>query len=342
MEDTVCRQGLFRPLLSCLPGPFYAFRPLSGLMAVLCLCCGLLQAGIAQAEEVFFHRPRPTVGGQVEDFEEALIRLALDRTVAAEGPYRLMKGTPESATTRRAEQDLRRRVYPGQIVALTATADLMRDLIYIRFPVDSGITGLRLALTSASVAQKTVEIRTFADLSHFTSVQGLGWQDVSILRRYGLRVEEMPSRDSLARMVARGRADFYWRGINEVARDLRLATENSVTGLQVAPGIALFYPLPKLFFAHPADATHLRRLERGLMAVWADGSFHALWRRYYAETVAAVSFEGRTVFHLSNPDTVPVQEDLRRFELPEMTALRSQGRWVTVQSQCCQRDEARQ
>lgn len=334
MERPVCGQVPPRTMMSRL-------RLVAMVGAVLVWCGGVPQ-GVAEemtarAEMVFSYRPRPAPEGQERDFEEALLRLALDRTVATDGPYRL-EAAPGRATTLRTVQDLRRRAYPGQVVIQTATADLMRDLIYIRFPTDSGLTGLRLALASAPVAEKTAEIRTLADLTRFSSVQGLGWQDVAILRGHGLPVEEISSRESMALMVARGRADLYWRGINEVARDLRQAAEANAVGLTVAPGVALFYPLPKFFFAHPEDAAHLRRLERGLMAAWTDGSFHALWRRYYAETVAAVPFEGRTVFHLTNSDAIPVQEDLRRFELPEVTALRSRGQWLTVQPLSAQQD----
>ena len=300
------------------------------VVALAGLCLLLPQAWAGQAEMVFSYRPRPVPEGQERDFEEALMRLALDHTVAAEGPYR-MEAAPDRVTTPRIVQDLRRRAYPGQIVVQTATAALMQDLLYIPFPTDSGITGLRLALSTGVVADMTTEVRTVADLSRFSSVQGLGWPDVGILRDHGLPVEEISSRESMALMVARGRADLYWRGINEVSRDIAKAAETNATGLTVAPGVALFYPLPKFFFAHPADAAHLRRLERGLTAAWADGSFHALWRRYFAAAVSAVAFEGRTVFVLSNPDAGPVQDSLRRFELPEVSALRGRGRWITVQ-----------
>lgn len=312
-------------------------RPVRQIFLRRLLCCLLAVAGLfclagsaLRAEEaVFSYRSRPVPDGVTIDFEEALMRLALDHTVAAEGPYRLQPA-PGRATTLRVVQDLRLRTYPGQMVIQTVTPELVRDLAYIRFPVDSGMTGLRVALASAEMAQATADVRTFADLVRFSAVQGLGWRDVGIMQAHGLPVQEISSRESMSLMVARGRADLYWRGVNEVDRDIRLARTGSGVALSVAPGVALYYPLPKFFFAHPADEPALRRLERGLLAAWRDGSFHALWREYFAAALSGVSFAGRRVFVLENPDAAPFLADLQRYELPEVQALRMQGQWIPV------------
>ncbi len=276
----------------------------------LCFVLLLLLAAVAaRAELVVSHRSPYAPGDTHHEYSTALLRLALEKTRADFGDFRLNPMPPRNYA--RALKALVDDTYPNLVIetsyeqALSSNA----DLAFINFPVDLGVLGYRVCFISPKLKASGIEIKSLKDLLPYTFAHGVGWADTLIFRHNGLKVREIDNYDGLFLMVMGGRVDFFCRGVNEVLGEAQQFSH--LDNLTVDDQFMLVYPLPRFFYFNAKSKPAKERIEIGLKRAYGDGSLQSLWKSHYQASLDFVSLKGRTIIRIQNP----LVKDLK--ELPQ-------------------------
>lgn len=230
--------------------------------------------------------------------EVEVLKLALDKTVAKYGPYEL-RGIPPMNRARTLVA-LSHNVYPNLILQMSYEDELaeQENLAYIPFPLDRGALSYRICFMRDSLKSTTGNITHIDQLKGYHFGVGIGWADTKILRHNGLQVIESGTVISLFRMTKAGRIDFFCRGPIELLYEQQ---DSNSLELSSAPRFALYYPLPKFFFAHKNNQAALNRVQKGLEIAYKDGSFDRLWRQRHINAIERAQLKRRTIIKLDNP-----------------------------------------
>ncbi len=269
------------------------------IRAALAACLLLLtQAGAWAQMDYVYGTIRPL--DAKDDYVHVLLDEALTRTSAKYGAYSI-KAVPELPRTRQV-----RALESGAgsiTLAIFGTAhEVGKTLRPILIPVDKGLVGYRLMLVRCSQQHRFDAIRSAADLKPLSFGQNFVWDDVDILKANGLAVQSGEDFEGLFQMLMRNRFDAFPRGIGEINREL---AEHAALypDLCIEKGLMIHYPLPVYFwFSRNAKGEALAaRLEEGLRAMLADGSFDAIFWKYNRAALQGLGLEHRRVLELANP-----------------------------------------
>lgn len=219
----------------------------------------------------------PAIGGEANRnaYPLAVLALALDE---AGQPYRLAPAAPERTQARvildlEAGTDI-------TVAWMGTSAELETRLLPIRVPIWRGLLGYRLLLIERDRQAEFSAVRNLADLARFTLGQGIGWSDIQILERAGLRVVAAPY-DALFRMLPAGRIDAFPRGAGEAEAEFAQFGKLD-PGLAVESDLLLTYRFDQFFFTSRRNRALAGAILRGLEAAHADGRFLALFRNHPA------------------------------------------------------------
>jgi ABC-type amino acid transport substrate-binding protein len=248
------------------------------------------------------------------DYDWAVLRTALDKTVPRFGPYELQQSTHVMSPPRVAQEAL----LPGgriNIFARATSPELERQFIPVRLPIDRGLLGYRMFLVRDADLPRFAAVRTLDDLRKLRVGQGKDWIDVPILRAAGFDVEEGTTYRGLFAMLDAGRFDFFSRGIDEARREFQ-ERHASHPHMAVEPTLLMYYPLPLYFFLRrDAEGKLLaRRIEAGMEMMIKDGSLNAIFQKYKGESLKNAGLGRRRVLTLPNPTLTP-ETPLSRGEL---------------------------
>lgn len=243
------------------------------------------------------------VAGETENdpryaYDQALLKLALEKTTDQYGPYKLSPS--KLGNQKRNIQDAVDNVYPNLFAKLSYDPTLKEDLIYIPIPADRGIVGYRVCFTSEKIKEELKTVTTVEQLKKYSMLQGIGWSDVAILKAAGFTVKTGTNYDGMFKMVAVNRVDMFPRGANELLGEWNL--NKKTKGLTYDESVAVYYPLPRFFFTNKSNKEAAKRIQEGLEIAFKDGSFQSLWKEYYQESVDMIALEKRTIFRIDNPD----------------------------------------
>lgn len=229
--------------------------------------------------------------------EVEVLKLALDKTTPEFGPYEL-RGIPPMNRARTLVA-LSHNVYPNLILQMSYEDELAeQNLAFIPFPLDRGALSYRICFMRDSLNAATNSITHLDQLRNYHFGIGIGWADGKILRHNGLQVIEASSVVSLFRMTKAGRIDFFCRGPSEFLYEQQ--DPNSL-GLASDTHLALYYPLPKFFFAHKDSKAALDRVQKGLEIAYKDGSFSRLWSNRHMNAIERAQLKQRNLIKLENP-----------------------------------------
>lgn len=178
------------------------------------------------------------------------------------------------------------------------TRELEQRLLTVRVPIDKGILGWRLLLIRADERAAFAAIRTPGQLRGMAAGQQRDWGDTTILRAQGLNVVGTSIYESMFKMLASNRFQYFPRGVGEIWGEL---SRHPDLDLEVEPHLALHYPSVSYFFVSPHNTALCQAIERGLRAAIKDGSFDALFDKYNGAAIARAQLAGRTVIELANP-----------------------------------------
>lgn len=230
--------------------------------------------------------------------EVEVLKLALDKTQAEYGAYEL-RGIPPMNRARTIAV-LHNNTYPNLVLQMSYEDDLadQEKLAYIPFPLDRGALSYRICFMRDDIKPKVRDITRTEQLKNYTFGTGIGWADTRILRHNHLQVVEANSVVSLFRMTKAGRVDLFCRGPSEYFFEHK---DESSLGLSSDEHLALYYPLPKFFFAHKDSQPTLDRIKRGLEIAYKDGSFNQLWRKRHNHGLKAAELHQRNLVKMENP-----------------------------------------
>lgn len=243
------------------------------------------------------------------------IRLALDKTVASHGPYRIERAA--AMNKRRALVTAQQRQYPNFLV-VAGVEDTHEDarLLAVRFPLMLGVVGYRVCFVAPGKEAAVARASSLDELRRFHIGQGSGWKDVSILVANGFQVLEVSRYENLFAMVSKGRVDLFCRSVLELPHELQRRRE--MKDLRLDRSFALVYELPQFIYTHQSDRAGALRLEQGLQAAYKDGSLQALLRRHLRPSLDLLEMGKRRLYRLESPPPPNLGFDYRQYDLDLM------------------------
>jgi hypothetical protein len=244
-------------------------RAVLALLSAASLPC-LPSARAAEPLRVTVPRLSPSSQEHATYFPQ-LLRLALEKTRASDGPFEIqtyeqtMSGARQLAELKNnGAIDL---VWDG------SNAKREAELLPVRFSLLRELNDYRVFLIRKGDQARFQAVRTLADLSQFTAGAGDNWPSTTVLRANGLPVVTSIGYEQLFAMLAARRFDYMPRGVYEAWYEQR-----QHSGLVIEQTLFLHYSVPFYFFTSRDNPALADRIERGLRAALADGSFDRLFR----------------------------------------------------------------
>lgn len=273
-----------------------AGRILIGLM--------LLLGNTLAAETVFTHRVAETEGDTRPNYEVAVLKLALEKTEAEYGSFRL-EGAPRINVTR-SIHSIRSNSFPNFFYSLgyEKIYDTYKEMNYVPFPIDMGVLGYRTCFTSEKNIEKLAKVTSLEELKAFSHGQGRGWVDGKILAHNGFKVFEVEQYDKLFKMAAANRFDLFCRGANEIKDEYEIY--HTMKGLAYDRSVLIYYPMPIFLYTNSTNHLAIERVTKGIKLAYADGSLQKLWSLQHQASVDFAELGKRKIFRLDNPliDTI--------------------------------------
>ena len=225
-----------------------------------------------------------------------ILRMALEKTVAEFGPFKLRESTQNTNGLRylsnlARDSDL-------NVVWSSTSVEKERNYLPIRIPLRKGILGYRVVLVHKGNQALLKNLRDLDDLKKLTVGQGVGWDDVKLYQENGIKVVEAKY-SNLFRMLSYKRFDIFPRGIGEVFNELAKESRQN-PDLVVDENILIYYPWPYYFFVSQSNTKLHKRLELGLQKMLKDGSFDAIFWKYNGKAIEAANFKKRHVIYMQN------------------------------------------
>jgi hypothetical protein len=272
------------------------------------LSLGLSSLSLSAQQMVITFRSPESGSDQRAAYTNALLTLALEKTLATHGPYEI-KLAP-AMNKRRTISSVSTRAYPNFFALLAFDESYKKaELEYLPLPVHMGVLGYRICFTAPGLEADIAKVKTLDDLRRYSVGQGVGWSDVNILRANGFKVMEVAAYDSLFAMLSRGRFDLLCRGVNEVQSEILTHPD-----LHLDQSFALFYPLPIFFYTHKDNRAAIERVTAGLQSAFDDGSMHKLFKQYFLKSIQSAQLRQRRIFRLTNPLITGLDFDYKKFD----------------------------
>lgn len=244
-----------------------------------------------------------------DDYQFALLTLALDKTAKDYGPYQLSRVVRSYSTSR-----LRREINRGDVVnvhagpwrPLEVSEDKLPERsLRVSIPILKDLLGYRRLLIRREDLDKFKRIRHADDLKQLVVGQAAGWVDVEIYRHNGYPVNDIANPATLFDMLAKKRFDYI--PISLMEADTALNNRPDLAGeLMLLPDITIYFPLPIIFYVNIHEPKLAERLETGLGQAKQDGSFERLFRSHFAHELQLIRDGSPKRFLLDNP-FVPVE-----------------------------------
>ena len=271
------------------------------------LCAGLSAAAFpcaadgAQQQQATLKLVLPAVSASAKDhasYFPRLLKLALDKTVASDGPYQLSHYQHELTSLRR-NAELKNN---GVINVMWDGSERQREaeLLPVRISLLKELNDYRVFLIRSEDAPRFAAVRTLEDLRSLKAGAGANWPSADVLRFNGLQVETSAGFEYLFPMLRVKRFDYMPRGVQEAWAELQ---QHKGEGLMVERTIFLHYRVPFYFFVSRARPELADRIERGLRIAQKDGSFDRLFNSIpaFRRGMAEITGRQRRVFELGLP-----------------------------------------
>lgn len=225
-----------------------------------------------------------------------LLRLALEKTRATDGAFQIQYyDQPMSGQRQLAELKNN-----GAINLIWDGSNPQREaeLLAVRISLLRELNDYRVFLVRKDDQPRFRAVRTLADLSRFSAGAGESWPSTAVLRANGLPVVTSIGYEPLFAMLAARRFDYMPRGVYEAWFEQR-----QHSGLAIEQGLFLHYRVPFYFFTSRQNPALADRIERGLRAALADGSFDRLFRSIasFRRSLAEIHAGKRRVLELRLP-----------------------------------------
>lgn len=275
----------------------------SSLLTWLIACGLLLGSTIAysgEPAEIKFYTRSNTIGFQ--PYQADLLTLALEKSRPKYGDYRLSYYN-QPLSPARAKMEVQAGNLVNVIFATEwqgATADTDK-IIALDFAVLKGLLGLRSFVIQAHARDKLKHINTFEQLQKIKAGQVKSWPDTKVLKYNNIPVVTSDTYGNLFDMLSHKRFDYLPLSILESYSVTEEFQEGGID-LEVAPNVAIFYPLP-MFIVVSADTPEIaERIQTGLILAKMDGTFDALFSVHFSNIEKIISTNKQHTFMLQNPN----------------------------------------
>ena len=279
---------------------------LVAVVAWVALSIGACVAGPAGAADVV-KPPRPPDFARFA-FHYELLDEAMQRTVAPFGPY-VEQPYTEALTTNR----IIREAIKGDLINVLAidfgNEALTEGMTPVPFPIDKGLLGYRVCLIAKGNQARIGKPDTLEKLRVLSVGRGAGWGDIRIFEHNRIPIETSPDYLNLFAMLARGRFDLFPRGITEIVAELA-SLRDRYPDLAIEEHVVIKYAYAQFFYVSKTAPRIADRVRHGLETMHRDGSFDRLFDRHFAEALATLRLDKRSVVQLENPfvpDWVPLE-----------------------------------
>ncbi|MFT3812761.1 MAG: hypothetical protein QM740_05225 [Acidovorax sp.] len=266
-----------------------------------CLALALLllgSAGAAAQARTLRYFP----AGPIYEYRWKLLELALERAPKASGAAYRLEPYGEDVSQNRGVSLLQSGAI--QVIALGTNREREAAMLPIKIDILRGIIGYRVCIIDAADQERIARMNDTAFREQLTFGLNSQWADLTVMRANGYTVMTTTDYERLFGMLAAHRFDALPRGLNEA--ELELGERRAAyPQLAIEKTRALFFPYPVYFWVNKEDAPLARRIEQGLRAALADGSFRRLFETYHASAIAAMAKEKRRVVRLDNPVLPP-------------------------------------
>lgn len=241
--------------------------------------------------------------GPIYEYRWKLLELALAHapTKTADAPSRLAPYA-DDVTQNRGMQLLQSGAI--DVIALGTNAEREARMLPIKIDILRGIVGFRVFVIRAADQARMAHMDEQTLRKELTFGLNSQWADLPIMRANGFTVETSSSYENLFGMLVAKRFDAFPRGLNEAGRELG-ERRQAYPQLAVEQTKALYFPFPVYFWVNKDNTALAQRIERGLTAALADGSFRKLFETYHATEIAQLAKEKRLVIRLGNPILPP-------------------------------------
>ncbi|MCV2356797.1 transporter substrate-binding domain-containing protein [Paucibacter sp. B2R-40] len=262
------------------------------MMATALSLCLLSGSGLAQTT-LIRHALSQEQNAKVLTYEQAVLKLLLDKTIPTYGPYRLQPS--EVVSQNRAFLQLS----AGELEVLSSMTSQAREAqaIPVRVCLYRGLMGVRLPIALISKREQLEAISSASQAQALSVGQVADWPDAKILSANGWKVERMAKLSPFAEMLKRERIDLFALGAVEVFPII-----DAMPGLTVLDQWLIAYPSAFYFFVSPQSPALAERLRKGWELVLADGSFEALFEHWVDPQLLRAKLAERRWLILSNPD----------------------------------------
>jgi len=200
-----------------------------------------------------------------------LLQLALEKTRASDGDFEIQQYEQPMSGPRQLTELKNNGVI--NLIWNGSNSKREAELLPVRFSLLRELNDYRVFLIRKDDQERFQAVRTLADLSRFTAGAGEGWPSTAVLRANGLPVVTSVGYEQLFRMLDARRFDYMPRGVYEAWFE-----QQQHSGLAIEQTLFLHYRVPFYFFTSRKNAALADRVERGLRAALADGSFDRLFR----------------------------------------------------------------
>ncbi|MGL1893012.1 MAG: hypothetical protein OCD02_15365 [Spirochaetaceae bacterium] len=269
----------------------------------------ILTSTILYSQTTYTYRSPESKNDRRYDYDNALLKLALDKTLKTDGDY-ILKPSPQMNFKRMFEY-IKSGKLINPIFKNSASNQLCEEYDYINFPVDLGIVGYRLFFVSPDKNMQFESVKTLEDLRNFKMIQGAGWKDIEILRNSGFDVKVSPKYENLFIEVVKNKVDLFPRGMNEILDEM--SNHKNLKGLSFNSDIILYYPLPRFFYTSKGNEEALDRVSRGIWIAYEDGSLVKLWEKYYGESIKKIGTKNKTIITITNPLVSDVDKSYEKY-----------------------------
>ncbi|MDQ2077741.1 ABC transporter substrate-binding protein [Marinimicrobium sp. ABcell2] len=240
--------------------------------------------------------------GSNNDFFVRVLTLALDKTVPSHGPYQLVPAVPNLVDHR-----LRAAVNKGlvDVCWFNAHREAESELLAIRHPLLGEINQYRALLIRGDDQHRFSAVKSLDDLRQLRGGTSAQWPDTLVLDANKLPYVTSPQYDSLFRMLAAGRFDYFSRGLYQIKREVERFPE---LNLVIEETLLLHYPNNMYFFVGKDNTELAERIEEGLELAREDGSYAEVYNSIpqYRWAQEQLDNQSRRVLKL---DTATLQED---------------------------------
>nr|WP_295081386.1 hypothetical protein [uncultured Roseateles sp.] len=289
------------------------------LIFLLQLLAGTWAARAESAPMLIRHALGQEQQAKVITYEQAVLRLLLDKTVPSHGPYQLQPSPVVSqsrAFLQLASAEL-------DVVSSMSTVARESQGIPIRVCLYRGLLGVRLPISLSSRSEQFESVSNLAQAQAFKLAQVADWPDTQILQANGWQVERLPRLSTFPEMLKRERIDLFALGAIEV-----FPIVDALPELTVLTQWLIAYPSVYYFFVNPKKPELAQRLRQGWALVLADGSFAALFEQWVGPQLSRAKLAERRWLVLRNPElppATPVQDSRLWHPLVRSRLLRLTG-----------------